>query len=64
MQPMPASLPGCSSADWPTTESLCQPSCFREMARGDVELLYAKRDAKGRVRAIEVPGDGVVCVKT
>ena len=63
MEELPRSTPACSSPEWPGA-NLCHTSCFREMARGDVELLYAKRDAKGRVRAIEVPGDGVVCVKT
>ena len=47
---------------WPGA-NLCHTSCFREMARGDVEPLFAKRDAAGRLVSFEVPGSGTTCVK-
>ena len=54
------SAPACASAAWPAA-NLCHTSCFREMARGDIELVLGTRGADGRVRAIEVPGEGVLC---
>ena len=52
---------GCESKEYPGA-NLCQPSCFRQMARGDIELLYARRN-HSKVTEIEVPGEGIVCVK-
>ena len=63
MQPMPASLPGCSSADWPTTESLCQPSCFREMGRGDGVVMTFERNSSGKVSGFVAPAIDFRCGK-
>ena len=53
---------GCASDAWPGA-NLCHTSCFREMARGDIELLYAARDAAGDVVSLAVPGEGRKCVR-
>ena len=63
MQPMPASLPGCSSADWPTSESLCQPSCFREMGRGDGVVMTFERNSSGKVSGFVAPAIDFRCGK-
>jgi len=63
MQPMPAGLPGCSSADWPTTESLCQPSCFREMGRGDGVVMTFERNSSGKVSGFVAPAIDFRCGK-
>ena len=60
MRELPRSAPGCHADAWPGA-NLCHTSCFREMARGDIELLYATRDAQGNVTALDLPGEGVHC---
>ena len=61
MRTLPMTHAGCESKEYPGA-NLCQPSCFRQMARGDIELLYARRN-HSKVTEIEVPGEGIVCVK-
>lgn len=63
MGELPQSTVGCSSAAWPGA-NLCHRSCFREMTRGDAELLLVRRDTHGRVVALDVPGEQIKCVRT
>jgi len=61
MEEPPTTTAGCSSQAWPGAQ-LCHTSCFREMARGDIELLEAKR-VGGTVKSLSVPGEGIECVR-
>ena len=56
------SQPGCSSPEWPGAQ-LCHTSCFRQMARGDAELLRFVRNSSGHVTSMVAPGVGVECKK-
>ena len=56
------SIPGCSSPQWPGAQ-LCHTSCFREMSRGDGQLLSFSRNASGHITSLTLPGAGVVCDK-
>lgn len=58
----PASHPGCHSPLWPGAQ-LCHTSCFRQMARGDVELLHFVRNSSGHVTSMVVAGIGFECKK-
>ena len=60
MREPPPTTPGCSSAQWPGAQ-LCHTSCFREMARGDVQPLYFERNATGHVVKLRVPGSFIEC---
>jgi len=60
MREPPPTTPGCSSAQWPGAQ-LCHTSCFREMARGDVQPLYFERNATGHVFKLRVPGSFIEC---
>jgi CubicO group peptidase (beta-lactamase class C family) len=43
--------PGCSAAAWPGAQ-LCHTSCFRQMGRGDIGLLFFQRNASGHVASL------------
>ena len=50
------------SPEWPGAQ-LCHTSCFRQMARGDAELLRFVRNSSGHVTSMVAPGVGVECKK-
>jgi len=59
----PIKFPGCSNHQFPGV-NLCPMSCFREMARGDGEILHFNRDPKsGMVVGFQISGLGLTCSK-